>query len=267
MSAGNSELEKIVGYMKSHWPSLVRPEWQVSLEEYPAILQKVLQDFTADKTTSRHLVRIAGLSGSGKTTQLLPAVEAYYEKQDLKPILIAARRFAPYHPHYAEISDFYGEKNLRKLTDEFSTIMMFLVLSELTKNGFDIILDVTLLDPSVEEILIKLLTAGKYEYFITMIAASPEVTEKHLSARSWRHSRETELEFIRATTLALEFYANSCPSSRIILWNVYDEKPIYDGKIKDSLAIFEKYSKITEIPAHDETKLRLAKIDYLSKKL
>ena len=264
MSQSNPELETVINYMKSHWPSEVKTEWQVAADDYFAAVQKVLQDFTAHKTSSRHLVRIAGLSGSGKTTQLLPAVEAYFEKQNLSPILVAARRFAPYHPHYKEISDFYGEKNVRKLTDEFSTIMMFLVLSELIKNGFDIILDVTLLDPTIENILIKMLQSAQYHYFITMIAISPEVAEQHLGGRSWRHSRETELEFIRATTLALEFYAQNCQNTRLILWNTYKEAPIYDGKISNGLSIFTEQSKITKIPSQDEKSLREAKIKYFT---
>lgn len=258
----NENLKKVVEYMQSHWPSQVKDEWQVRLEEYPEILEKILADFTVDKTMNRSLIRIAGLSGSGKTTQLLPAVEAYFEKRNENPVLVAARRFAPYHPHYQEILDFYGEKNVRKLTDEFSTIMMFLCLSELIKNGFDIILDVTLLDPEIEGILVALLTRANYEHSIVMIAASPEVTEKHLAGRSWRHSRETELEFIRATALALKFYAENASNTKFILWNTYEEAPVYDGKIKNGLEAFEKYSKITEIPEHDEAKLRAAKIKY-----
>ena len=79
--------------------------------------------------------------------------EAYSKKHNFEPILLAARRFVEYHPHYQEIKDYYGEENLRKLTDEFSTIMLFLTISELTKGGYDIVLDVTLLDSEMEAIL------------------------------------------------------------------------------------------------------------------
>ena len=266
MSQGSHEaLEQVVAYMKSHWPSEVKPEWQVSLEDYPKILKQVLADLTVKSTKSRHLVRIAGLSGSGKTTQLLPAVEAYFKKQQLAPVLVAARLFAPYHPHYQEIESHYGAENVRRLTDEFSTIMMFLVLTELTKGGYDIILDVTLLDPAIEQILISLLAAGNYTHFITMIAVSPEIAELHLGSRSWRHSRETEQEFIRATSEALAFYADKTPATRIILWDTYDSEPIYDGPVHDSLRIFTEYSAITVAPPHDELALRTAKLDYFAK--
>lgn len=265
MSKQNSDFVRIINYMKAHWPSQVKPEWQVDLEEYPALVKKVFADLTAGKTTERHLVRIAGLSGSGKTTQLLPAVENYFNSQGLAPVLVAARVFAVYHPHYQEIKNFYGEAKVRSMTDEFATIVMFLMLDALTKAGYDIILDVTLLDPTVEDILLRMLAKNKYQNLLLMIAASPEVTEKHLGGRSWRHTRETELEFIRATKAAMEFYATKAPELRAVIWNVYNSEPVYDGPVKNSIKTFTKYSTITDIPPHDESELRAAKIAYLAK--
>lgn len=259
-------LTRVIAYMQSHWPSRVNPEWQVSLDEYPAILARVLADLTAGATVNHQFIRIAGLSGSGKTTQILPAVEAYCDKYQLHPVLVAARRFVEYHPHCAAIRDYYGEANLRKHTDEFSTIMMFLVLDELTKQGYDIILDVTLLDPTVEHILVQMLTRGHYDTLLLMIATSPAVTEHFLGGRAWRHTKETEQEFIRATRHALDFYAKTSGDSRIILWSVYDEPPIYDGPIKNALDIFADYSTRETLPQPDDDARRAAKIAYLTQK-
>ena len=265
MSESNRELEQIIKYMKAHWPSNVKPEQQVGLTEYPAILKKVIEDFTLAATKNHRLIRIAGVSGSGKTTQILPAVEAYCKKNNYEPILMAARRFVEYHPHYQEIKDYYGDEILRKMTDEFATIMLFLTLSELIKDGYDIVLDVTLLDPEMEAILLKLLKVGNYEMLILMIAVSPTVTEKFLSGRAWRHSKETELEFIRATSKALKFYVENAPDIRIVLWSVYDKPPVYDGPIKDCLDIFEDYSSREDLPKNDDDARRDAKIAYLTK--
>lgn len=259
----HEELKQVINYMKSHWPSQVREEWQVKLEEYPEILQKVITDFTKEKTTNHNFIRIAGLSGSGKTSQILPAVEKYCEKNNLKPILVAARKFVDYHPHKEEIKNEYGEENLRKNTDEFSTIMMFLAMNALTEQGYDIILDVTLLDPAVEQILIKMLSENNYEKLLLMIATSPAITEYFLKDRGWRHSKETEAEFIRATKQAMEFYAEEDPDLHTILWSVYDLNPIYDGPIKNSLKIFTEYSSRTDLPKNDDDERREAKTRYL----
>ena len=261
------ELQTVIAYMKAHWPSQVKDEWQVKIEEYPAIVKQVVSLWTKDATTGSELVRIAGLSGSGKTTQLLPAVENYFKEQSKNPVLVAARRFVQFHPHAKEIEATYGTENLRKMTDEFSTIMMFLTLSALIGSGYDIILDVTLLDPKIEGALMQMLASKNYQTWLTMIAVSPKITEKFLGARAWRHTKATEEEFIRATTAACQFYHDNFPNTRIILWNVWDKEPIYDGKIKDAIAVFEEYSNITEFTAkHSEEELKNAKITYLAKK-
>ena len=261
----NQDFIKIVEYMKAHWPSKVKPEWQVSPQEYPSLVKKALVDLTSAATKNRRLIRIAGLSGSGKTTQILPAVEAYCKKNGYEPILIAVRCFVEYHPHYQEIKDFYGGANLRKMTDEFASTMLFLALSELLKGGYDIILDVTLLDPEIEAMLLKVVVAVNYEMLLLMIAVSPTVTAHFLASRAWRHARETEEEFIRATSHALDFYAKNAPDMRIILWSVYDKPPIYDGPIKNCVNIFKEYSSREELPAADDDARRDAKIAYFTK--
>lgn len=264
MFQGNPELVKVVEYMRAHWPSQVKAEWQVQLDEYPAILERVVADFTRDATKKHQLIRIAGISGSGKTTQLLPAVEAYTTKRKMQPILLAARRFVEYHPHYQEIKDFYGEENLRKQTDEFATIMLFLSLGALIRAGYDIVLDVTLLDPAMEEILLKFMTESRYDLLILLLAVSPAVTEHFLAGRAWRHTKETEQEFIRATGAALDFYAEHASKSRIIIWSVYNEEPEYDGPIAGSQDIFAKFSARTDLPKKDDDARRAAKIKYLT---
>ena len=264
LDLNNPDLVAVVNYMKAHWPSKVKLEWQVALEEYSAILARVVADFTMSATKNRHFIRVAGISGSGKTTQILPAVEAYCKSRNIEPTLIAARRFVEYHPHYQAIKDFYGDENLRKMTDEFSTIMMFLTLAALTSKGYDIVLDVTLLDPKMEAILLRFLEDSKYHLLILMIAISPTITEHFLAGRAWRHTRDTELEFIRATEKALSFYAESAPDVRIIIWSVYHQKPEYDGPVKNALKIFSDYSSREALPARDDDARREAKIKYLT---
>lgn len=258
-------LQAVISYMKSHWPSDIKDEWQVKLEEYPEILKKVLEKWTVNTSKTNELVRIAGQSGSGKTTQLLPAVEAYFKNSNKSPILVAARRFVEFHPNMEEIKNEYGEENLRKKTDEFSTIMMFLTLNSLTSQGYDIILDVTLLDPKIEAVLIGMLMKNNYNFWLTMVAVSPKITEQFLGARAWRHTKETEQEFIRATNLALNFYKQTAPNMRVVIWDVWDTTPIYDGKIENSLETYEKYVKIDDFEQKfTENDLREAKIRYLS---
>ena len=266
MFESNTELEKVVKYMKSHWPSRVKDEWQVGLDEYKNLVKKAVSDLTSGASHNRRLFRVAGISGSGKSSQVLPAVEAYCEELKLKPILVAARSFVKYHPHFKEILDYYGEENLRKMTDEFSTIMLFWVLPVLIKGGYDVILDVTLLDATMEQILVGQLTANDYKMELFMVAVSPVVTEEFLQGRKWRHTKETEVEFVRATEKALGYYADSLPDGQIVIWNVYDLLPVYDGKISRCLEVFKENSECTRIPVSDADEYKKAKRDYLIEK-
>lgn len=265
MPEGDKRLTQVIAYMKAHWPSQVKTEWQVAVEEYPAIAARAIRDLCDGKTKTCKMIRIAGVSGSGKTTQLLPAAEKYFEAQGLDPVLVAARKFVKYHPHYDAIKGYYGEENVRKMTDEFSTIMMFLCMKQMVEQGYDIILDVTLLDPEIEGILLAALKQAKYDSLILMVAVSPDVAEKHLSGRAWRHTKDTEDEFVRATKHAFLFYTKAAPEMRIIIWNTYDEEPAYDGAIKDAVESFEKYSSEKTVPVHDEEKLKKAKLEYIKK--
>ena len=61
----------------------------------------------------------------------------------------------------------------------------------------------------------------------------------------------------------MKFYAEKTPELRIIIWNVYDDEPVYDGPISGSLEVFSEYSKKTDIPEHDEESLRAAKKKYV----
>lgn len=259
-------LQKIIPYLKTHWPSKLKREWQATPAEYAEISKKIFAELSEGKTKGRELVRLAGLSGSGKTSQLLPAAKAYFESRDKFPVEIAARVFAPFHPHFQEIIDFYGEEKIREMTDKFSAVMLFLVLSELMKNGYDIILDVSFLSSDLEKILLGMLEKGNYELLLLMVVVSLEVAEKHLKNRSWRHELETEREFARTTKKSLTFYIKNRPKTRAILWNTYEKSPIFDDYLGESaLEIYQKYAHEMKIPIHDPESLREGKIRYLSK--
>lgn len=262
-----AELEQVMAYIQAHWPSQLRPEWQVKLTEYPQIAKRVVGEFVKNVTFSRRLLRVTGPSGSGKTTQILPAAEAYAKQKGLRPVLVAARQFVKYHPHYQEIVAHYGKENLRKMTDDFVTVMMFLTLAALVDLGADIILDVALLDPSIERILMEMLTAQKYVAVILMTVISPVVAGKFLGMRDWRHDKGLEEEFLRATEKALDFYSSAYGEMRMIMWSVYDRLPVYDGPVRGAKKVFERYVTRTELPTDDEAACRAAKVDYLTSML
>lgn len=258
--------KQIMTYMRTHWPSKVKKEWRITDQMYPTILQKILKDFTKNATKNHQFFRIAGQSGSGKTTQLLPAVEAYFKSRSQQPILIAARLFVPYHPFADQIKTAYGAENLRTKTNEVSTILMFLTLKSLIKDGYDIILDVTLLDPLVEAALMQMLESAKYQTRLTLVAISKEISDQFIGKRRRKVAKSTAAEFWRATHLALDYYAKNHPKMPTTIWSAWDKQPIYDGPIGDKKAIqtIKKYQQIINLPPETPTEddLRQAKITH-----
>ena len=259
--------QQIAAYMRTHWPSEVKPEWQVTDAMYPEILEKIIKDFTVNATKSKQFFRICGQSGSGKTSQLLPAASAFFASRSERPILIAARLFVAYHPYSEQIKTAYGAEHLRTKTNEVSTILMFLTLRALISKGYDIILDVTLLDPLVEAALMQMLTEQNYQTRLAMVAVSKEISDAFIGKRKRKVAKSTAAEFWRATRHALDFYAQNHPEMPVIIWNAWDPAPVYDGRIghPEAIKTIEKFWAITKLPQTPDTDaLREAKIAYLT---
>lgn len=257
------KLRQIMLYTGSRFKADIKDEWHATEAQLLEILPKIVADITRGATKNRRLVRVTGQSGSGKTSQLTPAVEAWFGKD--KPVLVAARRFVEYHPYVNEIRAAYGEKNLRKNTDEFSSTMLFLVLNQLMREGYDIILDVALLDVMAEGILIEWVKENNYEMLMTMVAVAPSVAEKWLGGREWRHSKGTEEEFLRVMKGSLEFYAKTCPETRVVIWSAWDDDPAYDGKIGEALEVWQETANAERSEDVNVEKLREAKVKYFAK--
>ena len=257
--------QQLQAYGKLHWGADHLPDaWRQY--DFAAVLPRVLADITAGVTREREYIRIAGQSGSGKTTQLLPAAKAYFAARNLNPAIVAARLFGKYHPFYQEILEKVGPANIRESTDEFTIMLMFLVFKALVEGGYDIILDVSLLDPFIEGVLMKFLTAGGYKTQLLMIAISKELSDQQILKRKHRVVKNTAAaEFWRTTNEALGFYATSFPDMRVTAWSAWELQPIYEGDINAALAPIRKYQEIASFPGNypSEEELREAKINTL----
>lgn len=255
-------MEAILESLRQGFRSDLPEKWQVAPAEYQKVLARILTEWTAEASQGRRLVRVAGQSGSGKTTQLVPATKAWYG--EAQPVLVAAQRIAEYHPYLKEIAQEYGSDQVRQKIDDFCAIMMFLILQSLLTKGYDVILDLALSGPELETILIGWLEQGQYQTWMTMMAIAPVISEKWLQQRSWRHTKEVEEKFWRETERTLEFYAQKCPEMRIVIWSAWGLEPVFDGEIKDSLEIWQKYMAMEEGNDIDEERLREGKIKYFS---
>lgn len=264
----NGAMLGILEQLQAGFVSGTSEKWRVELEEYPLILKRILADWMAGATKGKRFVRVTGQSGSGKTTQLVPAVEAWYEKMGAKPILVTASKVAEYHPHRKEIVQECGEEGLRQETDGFAAAMMFLVLRALLAEGYDIILDLALVEPKLEQILIGWLKENSYNFWMTMMAVPPKLSQKWLERRSWRHSEVTEERFLAATGGALGLYVEICPEMRMVMWSAWGTEPIYDGNMGEAMEVWREVingDEALEGPSVEE--LVRKKIEYFRKKI
>lgn len=255
---------ELLKQLQASFASETSEKWRVELEEYPLILKQILADWTAKAAKNKNFVRVAGQSGSGKTTQLVPAVEAWFGER--RPILVAASKVVEYHPYRKEIVQEYGEEGLRRETDSFAAAMMFLVLRALLTEGYDIILDLALVEPKLEQILISWLKENSYNFWMTMMAVSPKLSQKWLEGRSWRHSEVTEERFLAATEGALELYAGAFPEVRMVIWSAWGMEPIYDGPMSSVAGVWREAINGGEaLEGMDAKELAQKKVEYFQK--
>ena len=262
MSKGSDALVYL--YAKKHWPSGLPEELVATTEEIENAAKKAVVDLKRNATRSGVVVRLAGQSGSGKTTQLLPAAKAYFEKKKLKPALVAARELMKYHPHYDGILARYGEQEIRKRTDDFATVMAYRVIRELTKEKYDLIIDIAFASVKVERIF-TIFTAQYVDKVVLLMAVPENISNELLENRSWRHGKGMEKEFQNANGKALKFYGKICPDMRMIMWNFGDLEPVYDGKMSGAFKVWLQEMVKKEFSKNNISALVQSKIDYINK--
>lgn len=228
---------------------------------------------TNGRTKNKVVFRTIGQSGSGKTTQLLKATEAYCENKKLLPVHICVRKFAELHPDYKELLGKFGSAKIREITNEFALKCALVSLILAAEQGYDIIFEITLLSEEFEKFVEKYLSRYAYKVTYLCVSVNRQVSD-FLIGRRMSDSRSAENGRIVATE-SMEFFYNSLISSlsakskysgeRIIIWNAYDMLPVFDGEIKNCMAAFEKEQKKTSRNFVNEQDLLDAKTNYLIK--
>ena len=221
------------------------------------IVKNTYNDLIQDKTTNNNpfFIRVAGQCGSGKTTQLMPSI-----KNNLKTnnyIHLAVRMFAKLHPNYDELLEKYGQSLIREKTNGFALMILFAVMELLILNKYNIFLEVTILEESFEEYLIKLLKNNNYRILLNIIAIPFEVsnyfTEIRMKNSIIEKNRFMPIEtlnfFNNALHKSLKYIINECNIfdnfDRIIMWNLFSNEPIINTNIIDN-KIIEIFNKNTQ---------------------
>lgn len=225
----------------------------------------------AGKTRTKHYCRLAGQSGSGKTTQLLPASSSFFAKHNLKPMVLAVRTFAELHPQYNDLMAKYGKKEIREVTNAFALRCLLVTIMLALANGYDVLLDLTLLTKEIETFINRLLNKNKYHCLILLLCVNVAISNFLIAKRQALTNPEGERIVYQSsanffyTTLreAVKFYTVEFGDLRVIIWNAFLPQPLYDGAFAQAGTVFFPAIAQVTFNFNDEALLRKAKTEYL----
>lgn len=235
------------------------------------IAVKNFAKFTQGKTKHRQLVRLAGQSGSGKTTQLLPSVEKYCAAKQIKPFQLAVRQFAALHPDYQAIVEQFGQSQMREKTNLFALKCLLVTLILAINEDYDILLEMTLLTPEFEAFVNQYLTKHHYQTLCLVLAVNQEISNFLINKRQnmagseagrvvYPASREF---FYTVLPTAIAYYSQKHPQARVIIWDAWSRLPVYDGTFQNASQPFAAAREKITYDFADENAMREAKINYL----
>lgn len=251
------------------WPCDVpnKQIFEIAKKNYPSL--------TENKTKNRFLIRQAGQSGSGKTTQLLPATNAYFEKKHMNPIHFAVREFAGLHPNFEQIVREFGKQEMREKTNGFALKCLLISLMFAIEDGFDISFEVTLLSHEFEDFILKAMKKNNYNCLYFVLAVNKEISNYFINQRKLSKGGAESNRIVYASSSnyfdtaisdEIEYYSKNHAEIPVIIWDATHELPIFDGTFKDCTTAFFEAKKNTSHEFLDEQKLRDAKINYVLKK-
>ena len=233
--------------------------------------KKVYQDLIIGKTKKKMLYRLCGQTGSGKTTQLLASVENFIESQNLNPVILGVRTCAEYHPDYELFKQNFPAGELREKTNGFALKCMSYVLKLLIENGYMILFDITLLDPTFEEFVLTLLKDNNYDVEYHILAVNREISDNFIAKRFNSTGRviykSSADYFYKILPIGLNYICKNDEINSCYVWNAFDLEPVFYGKIKDCYDKFIKSQSEVRDLTHSEDELRNAKINTLKKHL
>ena len=150
------------------------------------IVEDVFKTLVRNKQPSRKptIIKLGGQSGTGKTTQLMPAIKSCLNEKNIDYVHMAVRLFAVYHPDYNKLLKEYGQSLIREKTNGFAMLCLFAILEKLIKNRYNILYEITLLDPIFEEYTIKLSKLNNYTIIYNVISSPLKISNKWLNERT-----------------------------------------------------------------------------------
>lgn len=223
-------------------------------------------------TKCKKFYRIAGQSGSGKTTQLLPVILRLEKEKGNNPIIIAVRNFAKYHPNYDEIITKFEAGEMRERTNSFALKCLCTVFAELARRGYLIILDLTILTPKFEQFISRQLQDNSYEAEYHILAVSNQLSDRFIEKRKNDISSSEGGKIVYTNSknyyyyimpFGVDYLVHNDKTSNAFVWTAYNRQPIYQGKFSGTIKALEIGRSKTGELVYTEDELLQSKYNYL----
>ncbi len=151
-------------------------------------LNKIVQTFQDDLVPQKSpfLIRVAGQSGSGKSSQLVPAIESALLHQSY--IKINVGKFAPFHPSYDEWQRDMPDQ-MREKTNGFALRALVMFYKHCILNRINVIFDMTLLEPEIDLYLMTLAKKMGYKIQAHVLCVPRKISDLFIRLRQLRTGR------------------------------------------------------------------------------
>jgi len=201
------------------------------------LLDKVPLDGIVDRrkgnlksVSSPLLVRISGQSGSGKSSQLAPAIEKILK--DIPYAKINVGSFAEFHPRFAEWQKNSPDK-MRENTNGFALRALVLFYKHCILNRVNIVLDMTLLEPEIDLYLMTLAKKAGYKIQTHVLCVPKLISDTFIRRRQQQTGRyvkpSSSSYFFKALAPCLKALTKSGlfnQNDRLVLWSHTQTHPI-----------------------------------------
>lgn len=217
------------------------------LDEIP--IDRIIHHFKKDIQQSEHpfLIRAVGQSGSGKSSQLIPALQEALISR--KYIRISVGDFAVFHPKY-EFFKKTDPHKLREKTNGFALRALVIFYKYCILNRVNVVLDMTLLEPEIDIYLMGLAKQMSYQIQMHLLCVPKKISDLFISLRQKETGRYVQPSsctyFFSALAPCLKALIRSslfCKQDRLFLWSHYLQDPLSQTHLNNpyALCILQKY--------------------------
>ena len=195
-------------------------------------LDKIISHFEKDLISQKSpfLIRIAGQSGSGKSSQLVPAIESALKDKEYIKINVGA--FAPFHPNYEKWQASCPDQ-MREKTNGFALRALVMFYKHCILNQVNIIFDMTLLEPEIDIYLMTLAKKMNYKIQTHVLCVPRKISDLFIHLRQLKTGRFVKPSSSRYFFNALAPCLSALTKSKLfdlkdtlILWSHYLTYPI-----------------------------------------